>query len=179
MQEPKSAGQPLRMGYMNAMRAESDRGAVLVAAAYIDEELADVIRAFLVNDPKIADRLFEYPGPLSTLSARCDVAYLLGLFGKDFYSDIRTIIKIRNNFAHTKGGATFEREDITDLCKNLTRGMREAGCDMDSIKPRNLFLMSAGSIILALIGAKERTSHLSVGPSSKEMPRPEINPLGY
>src|ERR1035438_4622321 len=94
MQKPDSGRNPFSMDYMNAMRVESDRGAVLVAAAYIDEELADLIRAFLVNDRKITERLLEYPGPCSTLASRCDLAYCLGIFGKDVYADIRTIIKI-------------------------------------------------------------------------------------
>jgi DNA-binding MltR family transcriptional regulator len=179
MQKPDSGRNPFSMDYMNAMRVESDRGAVLVAAAYIDEELADLIRAFLVNDRKITERLLEYPGPCSTLASRCDLAYCLGIFGKDVYADIRTIIKIRNNFAHTKEGATFERQDISDLCSHLTRDMRESGTEMAGVKPRTLFLISAGSIILALLGAKKRTAHRKVGPALKDMPRPNINPLGY
>ena len=179
METPDTDHKSSSMAYMTAMRAESDRGAVLVAAAYIDEELADLIRAFLVNDRKITERLLEYPGPCSTLASRCDLAYCLGIFGKDVYADIRTIIKIRNNFAHTKEGAAFERQDISDLCRNLTRGMRDSGTEMAGVKPRNLFLISAGSIILALLGAKKRTAHRKVGPASKDIPRPNINPLGY
>jgi DNA-binding MltR family transcriptional regulator len=179
MQKTDSTRSPLSMDYMNAMRAESDRGAVLVAAAYIDEALEDLIFAYFVNDRKVAERLLTYPGPCSTLASRCDLAYCLGIFGKDVYTDIRTIIKIRNNFAHTKEGAAFERQDISDLCNNLVRPMREAGTQFIGVKPRNLFLISAGSIILALEGTKKRTVHRRVGPSSKDIPRPNINPLGY
>ncbi|MGA2271826.1 MAG: MltR family transcriptional regulator [Bryobacteraceae bacterium] len=178
MQKADSTRSPFSMDYTNAMRAESDRGAALVAAAYIDEALEDLILAYFVSDRKVAERLLTYPGPCSTLASRCDLAYCLGIFGKDVYADIRTIVKIRNNFAHTKEGATFERQDISDLCNNLTKAMREAGTQFIGVKPRTLFLISAGSIILALVGAKKRTAHRRVGPASKDIPRPNMNPLG-
>lgn len=179
MQKTDSTRNSSSMNYMKAMRAESDRGAVLVAAAYIDEALEDLILSYFVNDRRVAERLLTYPGPCSTLASRCDLAYCLGIFGKDVYTDIRTITKIRNNFAHTKEGATFERQDISDLCSNLTRAMREAGTKFIGVKPRTLFLVSAGTIILALVGAKKRTAHRRLGPASKDIPRPNINPLGY
>jgi DNA-binding MltR family transcriptional regulator len=167
------------MDYMNAMRSESDRGAVLVAAAYIDEALEDLLFVHFVDDKKVAERLLTYPGPCSTLASRCDLAYCLGLLGKDIYTDIRTIIKIRNYFAHTKEGASFEKPNIADLCDNLMKAMREAGTQIIGVKTRNLFLISAGSVILALLGAKAEASHRKPGPASKDMPRPNINPLGY
>jgi DNA-binding MltR family transcriptional regulator len=170
-----------RMSYMVAMRAESDRGVVLVAAAYIDEALEDLLLASFVDDAKIAKRLLTYPGPCSTLASRCDLAYCLGMFGKDMHTDIRKMIKIRNQFAHSGGRAAFGNPDISDLCNNLSpiTSMKEAGTKFVGTDPRILFLIAAGSVILALMGAKKRARHHAAGPASKDMPRPEVNPLGY
>jgi DNA-binding MltR family transcriptional regulator len=169
----------LNSDYIGAMRKESDRGAVLVAAAYIDDSLEELLVGYFVEDKKVTERILSYPGPCSTLASRCDFAYCLGLFGKDVYEDIRTIIKIRNQFAHSKESAAFERQDISDLCRQLGRGMKEAGTDLSIVKPRSLFLISAGWMILALVGMGSRISHRKPGPVSKDIPRPNINPLGY
>jgi len=152
---------------------------VLVAAAYIDDALEDLLAAYFVDDEKAVQRLLTYPGPCSMLTARCDLAYCLGLFGKDVYTDIRTIIKIRNEFAHTRAGATFDTKEVAERCNELTRSMRQAGTKMVGVKPRNLFLISAGSIILALVGVRSGLSHRKEGPSFEHIKKPDRNPLGY
>lgn len=176
MQNKNSSFDP---GYLTVMRAESDRGAVLVAAAYIDDALEDLLVAYFVDDEKAIERLLTYPGPCSTLAARCDLAYCLGLVGKDVHTDIRTIIKIRNEFAHMRTGASFDRKEVAARCNDLTQSMRRAGTKMVGVKPRNLFPISAGSIILALVGVRNRVSHREEGPAFEDIKKPDMNPLGY
>jgi DNA-binding MltR family transcriptional regulator len=169
------------MDYMIGMRAESDRGAVLVAASYIDDALERILRATFVDDSTAAGRLLEYPGPCSTLSSRSDLAYCCGLIGKDVYIDIRTITKIRNRFAHNREIVGFSDRDISDMCRNLgvIKGMSDAGTEFGGTAVRSLFLISAGAIILLLDHAASKAKDRPMGPSLKDMTWPDTNPLGY
>lgn len=49
----------------------------------------------------MAERIFDGYGPLSTFSAKIDVAFALDLIDADVHRDLRTIKDIRNCFAHT------------------------------------------------------------------------------
>src|ERR1700681_1012641 len=86
---------------VDQLRAESDRGCVLVAAAFLDNALEVLIRAALIDDQKALDKLVEYPGPCATFAARSDLAYCLGLIDTATHADLRTIRRIRNEFAHS------------------------------------------------------------------------------
>jgi DNA-binding MltR family transcriptional regulator len=162
------------------MRKESERGCALVGAAFIDDALGELLAAHFVDD-KITRRLLTYPGPCSTLSARCDLAYCLGMFGRDIYMDVRGIIKIRNQFAHHRFGPGFEDEAIATSCRNLNtiQQMRARGTDFACVGARTMFIMTAGAVILALDVAKYSVQRCQRGPGWAEIPQPPINPLGY
>ena len=62
----------------NMLGEESDRGCVLSAAAFLDNELGKLLKSVLVQDDKLSKVLFEGYGPLATFSARIDLAYIKG-----------------------------------------------------------------------------------------------------
>ena len=41
--------------FLDVLKRESDRGAVLVAGAWLDEQLSVYLREFFVNDEKVVD----------------------------------------------------------------------------------------------------------------------------
>jgi hypothetical protein len=47
---------------IRVIRKESDRGAALVAAEYLDEHLANLLRSRMIDRKKHVDRLLKYPG---------------------------------------------------------------------------------------------------------------------
>lgn len=51
--------------FLGDFNQESDRGAVLTAAAYIDDLLGKTIACFLVEGAAVKDLVGEYPGALS------------------------------------------------------------------------------------------------------------------
>jgi DNA-binding MltR family transcriptional regulator len=69
---------------------------------------------------KLEKTLFEGYGPLSTLRAKIDLAYALGLFNEKQHDDAQSIRKIRNNFAHTTKKLNFKTQLVIDNCKNLS-----------------------------------------------------------
>jgi DNA-binding MltR family transcriptional regulator len=67
------------------LNKESDRGAVLVGVAYLDELLTRLFRKKMLLSKKLSEELLEGFGPLSGLSARTKVAYALGWIGPETY----------------------------------------------------------------------------------------------
>ncbi len=103
------------------LNSQTDRGAAIVGVAWVEEELEAAIRSFLNDDRKAWDRLFGRSGPLSTLSAKIDLARLLGMCSKVITSDLHILREVRNDFAHAitardHSGLTFRSSSIADKC---------------------------------------------------------------
>ena len=105
--------------FVEDLQKETDRGVALVAAEFIDDCLVTMLKACFVDDAKLAKELLKYPGSISTLAARIDLAYALGLLGKKMYADLKLIRKIRNEFGHCHTPVSFEEQRISDMCQKL------------------------------------------------------------
>ena len=105
---------------INILLGESDRGAVLVGASVVDSFLRKLFEHFCPKSMgKEARRLlFDYPGALSTLSARTDIAYATRLIDKNLHKSINALRKIRNDVAHAPEKFSLEnhRVRISEMC---------------------------------------------------------------
>jgi len=101
-----------------AFRNEPDRSVAILGSALIEDQLGSMLGMFLVPDTNKA-KLFATYGPLSTFSARTEMAYLLGLIPKDIHDDIDYVRKIRNHFAHKIENVSFDKSPVFDLATNL------------------------------------------------------------
>jgi len=106
-------------GFLDKLRKESDRGAVLISAAILDEQLKDILKAFLTNSKSSNELLESSNAPLGTFSSRINSCYSLGLIQKNEFEELNTIRKIRNEFAHKWNDADFTTPKIKDLTMNL------------------------------------------------------------
>lgn len=87
---------------------ESDRGAILIGGAKIDEYLERLIHAFLPSKEKsFTSRLFNYPGPLSSFSGKIELSYAFRLIDLDLYNCLNALRKIRNDAAHSSSNFTL------------------------------------------------------------------------
>ena len=86
--------------FRKALTSESDRGCVLLAAAYLDKSLSDLLYVSLVENKNIEKDLFDGTAPLATFSSRIKLAYYLGLISEACRRDLDTIRRIRNDFGH-------------------------------------------------------------------------------
>jgi mannitol operon repressor len=162
------------------IRFESDRGAMLVGAAFIDGALYALLKAIFVDSATAVKRVLEYPGPCSALSARADVALATGAIGSEMHADIRRIARMRNRFAHDSKRATFEQPEVVDSCKkfNVIRSMTLSGTQM-SISAKTQFLITVAAIVNKLEFVIRTTNHAQKGPSYDEMPSHDCNIFGY
>lgn len=95
-------------------------GAALVGMSIIDQQLGDAL--LLKMRPlsrRMRDRLFSGYGPLSSLSAKIDLAFALQLLDSASYDRATTGRQIRNLFAHVDQWLTFDSTEIKALLSKL------------------------------------------------------------
>jgi len=125
MARKKSKPAPLSdwKGFYEKLQSETPRAAVIIAAAFMDGWLRQLIANFMVDDTKAIDDLLGTEDnsdcPLSSFSARIKAAYCLGLISKDEHDDLNTIRRIRNRFAHRMHDLSFDDEEIVSWCNSL------------------------------------------------------------
>ncbi len=142
--------QPL-LRYLKASNPETDRGRVLVAAAQVDEMLAEILRAFLLRDPA-TDALFSGPNAaLSSFFNKANICRALGLIDSEEFEEISLIRKIRNDFAHSIS-ISMNDDKIRTRVLGMSFGLKELIEKEDSSieEPQVRFNLVAVSIIHAL-----------------------------
>jgi len=145
------------------LQRETDRGLALVGAALLDEKLAETLRLFFCEGKAAEALLKEGDAPLGTFSARIELCFALGLIDEFEYQEINLLRKVRNEFAHSKHGTTFQSEKIKSLCANLKSHLPE-GSDYPIKDPRFRFTNSVVAMVLRLYYrpewvTKERRTH--------------------
>ncbi|MBD3584073.1 hypothetical protein [Flavobacterium selenitireducens] len=96
---------------------ESGRGAILIATAHIDEYLTKLIEANLPNtiSKKERDRLFKYPGAISSFSSKIELSYCFRLIEKELYDSLNTLRRLRNDAAHSS--SKFDLYELNEKMK--------------------------------------------------------------
>ncbi|UWQ29935.1 hypothetical protein [Leisingera sp. M523] len=152
LQSIRSANQML-----DAFHGESDRGAVLVATGYLEEQLKVAIKARLQPgrglDALLPDKEF---GPLSTFEARAAACHALGIIDDYDFRELKLIRKVRNELAH-KWDVSLDDPKISDWCRELcSKPIEEDGKPLrtKSITPRDNFVLSAVSLLAKLMRAQ-------------------------
>ncbi len=109
------------LSYFRSLFKESDRGAVLISATRLEEKLEQLHRTHItqkVAEPKkVLEELFRPYAPLSSFSAKIQLAYAYGLLDADDYADLNIIRKIRNDAAHTSVEFSFTPNEV---CQKIT-----------------------------------------------------------
>lgn len=160
-QMPPEAGHRMKavMSFRTSISSETDRGAVLMSAAYLDDQLRELIEKRLVQDRKISRRAFDFNGALGTFSSRIDFAYLLGIIPKNAQRDLHTIRSIRNQFAHHASPLSYEDEKVKPLCERLVfHGVRDAA------EPGAKFRRSVMALLAYITLAFEKISSIEAEP---------------
>ncbi|HSS79504.1 MAG TPA: DUF4145 domain-containing protein [Thermoanaerobaculia bacterium] len=114
---------------------ESDRAAVILAAAMLEQALESLLRARLVAIASDSDPLFDGPyAPVSTFSAKIDLAFRIGLLSSRVARDLHLVRKIRNSFAHNVTGCNFDDAIVRNRATELIRsqGVVEGAPDIRS-----------------------------------------------
>lgn len=96
--------------YFETLKSESERGKIILLASKIDELLSQLLEQFFKpqrGNKKDKDKLFRDMGPLSSFSARIEMAYRVGLITKITADCFDILREIRNDCAHTMEAFTY------------------------------------------------------------------------
>lgn len=109
--------------FLETIKAESDRGCVLVAAAFLDEALELLLRSKMKSAPQIVkqsiDPLLTGIGPLKSFWARTELCRVLDFLADWEYDDLSRIRNLRNLFAHSYEHADFDDPRVIELVMKL------------------------------------------------------------
>jgi len=96
---------------------ESDRGAAILGASYIEERLREMLLNFMIQSDE-SEKLLNRQ--LSTFDSRISLAFGLGLINRDEYLSLDLLRKIRNEFAHNfNEELSFDDSNVASKCGNL------------------------------------------------------------
>jgi hypothetical protein len=97
---------------------ESDRASAVLAVAYLDVQLEEILKAFSADQKHLAE-LLAPAQPLGSSAVKRKLCLSLGLISPDEDAELECLGKIRNRFAHEVQGLTFDAPPISDLVANL------------------------------------------------------------
>src|SRR4051812_16820014 len=83
------------------LNTEDDFACVMVSHAFIDQCIASLLQKFLIDKSSTAASMLSHRGLLGSYSARCDLAYCLGLIPKGVFQNLEVLGDIRNAFGHS------------------------------------------------------------------------------
>ena len=106
---------------------ESERGQVLIVSAFLEDMLEQALRA-LLPEHAATTSLLKRDGPISSFGAKTWLARSLGLINDGEYSNLETVRKIRNKFAHAVQ-CSFEHDEIRTLTLKLNQGLSQLDAD--------------------------------------------------
>jgi DNA-binding MltR family transcriptional regulator len=166
LEAAREAIQPTINLMVESLAVESERGMALAGAAFLDEALDGLLKAyfqFSVGYTGFPDggrhqtilKEFAGPsGPLGTFANRAKMAYMLNLIKSDTLKDLLTIGKIRNKFAHILRISSFGDTEVVDLANNLQTSDDGSASGFKTHPHRQSqtqFLTSVGSIGMTLL----------------------------
>jgi len=139
------------IGFFQEYQNETDRAVAVLAAAFLDEELRQLLAGFFINDEKETEGLLGVDRPLGSFSARTAAAYCLGLLSKEDFQDLNTIRSIRNDFAHQLHGLSFGEPSIAQKCDKLLAAQWVNSKFPGSFtKPRDMFMGTTVTLVMTL-----------------------------
>lgn len=104
-------------------------------AIYTSQLVENILEGSLASKLTISsnnfkDQLFEGYGPLSTFTAKIDIARALGILDEETYRILRIIKTIRNEVAHPdiESLPRFDSEEIVKECQKLPGYIDEEHC---------------------------------------------------
>jgi DNA-binding MltR family transcriptional regulator len=155
------------MRFRDSLDRETDRGVALVCAAYLDEELKNLLEKTLVDEPKVVERLLGQSGPLGDFSSKIDLAFGMGIIKAESHWGLHIVRKIRNDFAHVQAMRSFADAGTAERCRELIKLNPYA----DEKDPRKIFTRACMSILAELHAKVEQAEHqeVSKGPTIESL----------
>lgn len=99
------------------LRKESERGCVVLAFAWMDDQLSANLRKFLLpsaQQSEKADELLGVGRPIGDAATKIDLCLRLGILQPNTHKSLHMFRRLRNDFAHLASNISFEDQSIHD-----------------------------------------------------------------
>lgn len=145
------------------------RALIILCHTAVDQHLTDLFKIRL-RPCKTTDSLLEgWTSPLSTFSARMNMALAIGIIGEQFYDDLNILNDLRNDCAHSvflldnhkASPISFNTRTIADRINNLS--FVKAVGDLDTMQDARTRFIEAIKYMLTLIAFELDFSHDLLG----------------
>ncbi|WP_159069186.1 hypothetical protein [Burkholderia metallica] len=168
---------------VRSLLGESERAAVVLAAARLDVELENAIKHVLMPFPGGNDPLFDADRALGTFSAKILIAHRLGIISLEFEHALQILRKIRNDFAHQIETSSLsndpQRGRLETLyskfkCSEKFRKVEQmvGGLEAVSATPEQRKLVACCSTMIAILGnSTPRLGRVNVGRPINVVPK--------
>jgi histone deacetylase complex regulatory component SIN3 len=133
--------------FLEELNKETERGAALASAAFVDDLVQQILSAFLLETESAANLLNGFNAPLGSFSARIAAAHAMGLISDAEQRECDLIRKVRNEFAH-KIKMSFDDKRVQGLCSALTFSAKPY--EGAPVSTRGAFTTAAVALILNL-----------------------------
>nr|WP_320115520.1 hypothetical protein [uncultured Desulfuromonas sp.] len=105
-----------------ALKKESVRGSVIIAAAEIEGQLEELLKNRFLLCCEDSDLLFDGGNaPIGTMSSKIELAYRTGCIGAKLRKSLHILRKLRNDFAHLSNEISFDTQSVKDRTRNLLK----------------------------------------------------------
>lgn len=174
------------------LRKESERGCVVLAFAWMDEQLTANLRKYLLPSAQQSEKADELLGagrPIGDAATKIDLCLRLGILQPNTHKSLQMFRRLRNDFAHLASNISFENQSIHDrvitifeneekmlngmwqaMIKDeevrqlteLDRGKNGAQILKAALGTRKLFEMTAAALVSGLISIEYALSPVKV-----------------
>lgn len=140
--------------YYELISGESDRGAVIVAASILEENLGEILKAFLLRPSTKKDDLLDGAyAPLGSFAAKIELSFRLGIIRQPIRQQLMLFKSIRNDVAHRLSVASLQDEKCRsrlaeilkttpEMTNQIIETLTQAGLDI-SLKGRGESLLDS------------------------------------
>lgn len=135
---------------------EDDRAAAILVAAEMDRVLLAILSDHLLKSSDVSSPFLERDGPLEAFGSRIELGYRIGLLPPVFHNDLHMIRRIRNAFAHSPSGLSFDSPSIKIYIEKLHHGIQESQSLIAKLteeqkigffQPKNIFRITASLLL--------------------------------
>jgi len=99
------------------LEKESDRGCVVLAFAWMDEQFTAMLKKFFLpskHEAAKADELLGVGRPIGDAATKIDLLLRLGLISPSTHKSLHLFRKLRNDFAHLSSSLAFTTDHVRD-----------------------------------------------------------------
>lgn len=162
---PEAGFLGLPKSFTALLSKESDRGAILILGAYLDEILSLIVRASCVSD-NLGKELLKHRGPAGDFSSRIALCQAMGLISSDEANALNCLRRIRNAAAHfdQKGrgfDVLFDSDETKELVVAFARHLNLVVAPRDPAELRTGFVQAGrllGTKLFLRLGLAKRSN---------------------